>query len=110
MGQETATLERTPASCQLVPFKKAVIVSSVHGAPLLVVSGIAPSTRMDIFLSHREYRDKPDWWGIEVVGALPGGVCLTETRRFEAAIPISHLVGHKGIEVIGADTSVKLTL
>ena len=75
---------------------------------MLIVSGTAPATNMDVFLSHRIYGEKPEWWGIEVVAALPGGVCLTETKHFETAMPVSHVTGLKGIEVIGADGTLKL--
>lgn len=77
---------------------------------MLVVSGTAPSTNVDVFLSHRVYGETPEWWGVEVVGALPGGVCLNETRRFEAAMPVAQISGSKGIEVIGADGTLRLKI
>ena len=108
MGENEAARDKAPASCQLVSFEHAVIRSREAGGPLLVVSGTAPATNMEVFLSHRVYGETPDWWGIEVVGALPGGVCLTETRHFEVAMPLEQLTGRKGIEVIGAGVKLRL--
>lgn len=99
-----------PSSCQLVEFEQAIVTSIEPGGRLLVVRGTAPSARMEILLSHRAYSDTPDWWGIEVVGALPGGVCLTETRRFEVAISLDGIEGQRGIEVIGASTTSRIEL
>lgn len=99
-----------PSSCRLVDFEQAFVASIEPGGRLLIVRGIAPSSRMDIFLSHRLYADTPDWWGIEVVGAQPGGVCLTEALNFEAAIPLENIQGRKGIEVIGANGSTRIEL
>ena len=99
-----------PSSCRLVEFEQAFVTSIEPGGRLLIVRGIAPSSRMEIFLSHRLYAETPDWWGIEVVGALPGGICLTEARNFEAAIPLENIQGRKGIEVIGAHGKTRIEL
>lgn len=99
-----------PSSCRLVEFEHAFVTNNGPAGRVLVVKGTAPSTRMDVFLSHRVYPETPDWWGIEVVGALPGGICLTESREFETAIPLDAIAGRRGIEVIGAGSTVKLEL
>jgi len=112
MGQDAIAENKAPVSCHLVAFEQAVIRTREIGGPLLVVSGTAPHTNMEVFLSHRIYDEgkKPEWWGIEVVGALPGGVCLDETKRFETAMPVSRVSGLRGIEVIGADHTLRLTV
>lgn len=99
-----------PSSCQLVEFEQAFVTSIEPGGRLLVVRGTAPSARMEILLSHRAYSDTPEWWGIEVVSALPGGICLTESRHFEVAISLDGIEGRKGIEVIGASTTSRIEL
>ncbi|MGB5622239.1 MAG: hypothetical protein WBN65_07080 [Gammaproteobacteria bacterium] len=99
-----------PSSCRLVDFEQAFVASIEPGGRLLIVRGTAPSTKMEILLSHRAYADTPDWWGIEVVSALPGGICLTESRQFEVAISLNGIEGRKGIEVIGASTTRRLEL
>jgi len=99
-----------PSSCQLVEFEHAFVTSIEPGGRLLVVRGTAPSARMEILLSHLAYSDTPDWWGIEVISALPGGICLTESRRYEVAIPLDGIEGRKGIEVIGASTTRQIEL
>lgn len=99
-----------PSSCRLVEFEQAFVASIEPAGYLLIVRGVAPSSRMDVFLSHRVYAETPDWWGIEVVGALPGGVCLSETRNYEVAIPLESIQGRRGIEVIGASGSTRIEL
>jgi len=99
-----------PESCRLIAFKEAFVTHLKPGHSLLIVSGVAPTVSTRVFLSHREYRRRPDWWGIEVVGALPGGVCLQDDRQYEACISLAGLIGEMGIEVVGAAGSMKIEL
>lgn len=102
MGQDACADNKAPMSCRLIAFDKAEIEFRNTGA-WLVVSGAAPTTGTEVFLSHRIYEEKPDWVGVEVVGALPGCACVHDDGRFEAFMSVSTVVGKKGIEVIGAN-------
>ena len=47
---------------------------------ILIVSGTKPYINMKVELAPRVYVKQPDYWGIEVVGSLPG-VGLPARRR-----------------------------
>jgi hypothetical protein len=51
------------------------------------------------------YIQQPEYWGIEVVGCLPG-IGLPEAP-YTISIPLDGITGTKGIEVIGATRSEK---
>ena len=110
IARDAFSYPMVPESCRLIAFKEAFVTHLKPGHSLLVVRGVAPTVSTRVFLSHREYRRRPDWWGIEVVGALPGGVCLKDDRHYEACISLAGLIGEMGIEVVGASTSMKLEL
>jgi hypothetical protein len=80
----------------------------IAGTPTLIVTGTAPCINMVVALSPRIYVTCPEWWGIEVVGHLPGGVCLTAIKPFEVCIPLPGIIGSRGIEVIGASNSERI--
>jgi hypothetical protein len=54
------------------------------------------------------YVRQPDYWEIELVGCLRGGICLPVVMPFAEAIPIQGTTGTKGIKVVGATKVVKL--
>ena len=60
---------------------------------------------MQVDLSPLIYIDCPEYWGIEVIGRLPGGVCLTAVKPFTISLPLDggNIIGSLGIEVIGAN-------
>jgi hypothetical protein len=62
---------------------------------------------MKVRLSPRVYIQQPDYWGVEVVGTLPG-VGLPATAPYTVALPLDGIRGKKGVEVIGASTGKKL--
>lgn len=74
----------------------------VNGTYFLTVSGTAPCTNMKVTLSPLIYIRCPGYWGIEVVGHLPEGVCKRGEMRFKVEIPLAGITGSSGIEVIGA--------
>ena len=47
------------------------------------------------------YIQQPDYWGIEVVGCLPGGICLPAIAPYSVDL-LDPPLGRKGIEIIGA--------
>jgi hypothetical protein len=73
------------------------------GVAWLIVTGEAPCANMEVTLQPFLYIQKPDYWSIELVGHVPGGVCLTSTKSYTAARPLRGVTGHHGIDLIGAD-------
>lgn len=77
----------------------------------LWVKGRITETGHDVKLAPRLYRDRPDYWGIEVaVVKLPhpandpgDGDEQEQAFDFERSIPLTGVTGHKGISVIGAN-------
>jgi len=63
---------------------------------------------MQVDLVPLVYIRQPDYWGIEVVGCLPGGIGLPAAASYTAWIKLSGITGTIGIEVFGAMRSEKL--
>jgi hypothetical protein len=107
------TFEAAPAakSTRLISFDRAEVQRcGFVGEPVLVVSGEAPCANMQIALQPLIFIRCPEYWGIEVVGTLPGGVCLTAIKPYKVTIPLTGIIGSKGIEVIGANKTEKIEL
>ena len=51
---------------------------------------------------------EPEYWGIEVVGRLPGGIGLPALTPYDASILLSGITGTKRNEVIGAARSKRM--
>lgn len=99
----------TSSSVRLINFNRAKVVTGiVPGKYILVVSGTAPCLNMVVELSPLVYVQQPDYWGIEVVGSLPGGICLTAVKHYTESLPLDGITGKKGIEVIGANKRQKI--
>ena len=98
-------------SCRRIGFDKAY-VKHVGPAriPTLFVEGEAPCFNMEVRLWPLIYIDCPEYWGIEVVGCLPGGICLTAIKPYHVSIPLAGIIGSRGIEVLGAHQSEKIDL
>lgn len=96
-----------PASVRLIDFKTAKLrpIPIAFGY-LLSVKGTKPCLNMLVELSPLVYVQQPDYWGIEVVGSL-SGACIRATAPYALTEHIVTL-GKKGIEVIGANKSVKI--
>jgi len=92
-----------PQSCRVVDFDKAevVVLESFPPQYLLVVSGTKPYLNMRVDLVPLAYIRQPDYWGIEVVGCLPG-IGLPATAPYAISLPLAGHIGTAGIEVIGA--------
>jgi hypothetical protein len=94
--------------CKVIAFTKSkVIPGFLPKTYFLVVTGTKPCINMEVSLKPRKYVKKPDYWGIEVVGCLPGGICLTMTAPYAVHLGLKGVIGTKGIEVIGANKSKK---
>jgi hypothetical protein len=89
-------------SSKLVDFKEAEIRPGfVNNTYFLVVTGTKPYLNMEVRLIPLVYVQQPDYWGIEVVGTLPG-VGLPAEADYTVSISIDGIRGTKGVEVIGA--------
>jgi hypothetical protein len=104
MSQELLDTTIGSSSTRVIAYEKAEIVPGIaEGTWFLVVSGEAPCVNMKVSLAPRIYVSCPEYWGIEVVGTLPGGFCLTAMRPYSEVIPLGGVTGSKGIEVIGSN-------
>lgn len=90
------------STCRLIDFEKADVVPGfVPQTFFLIVAGIKPWLTMKVELHPLVYIKPPQYWGIEVV-ACQAGVGLPQTAPYHTTLDITHLLGAKGIEVIGA--------
>ena len=95
-------------SVRLIEFDDARVVPGfVTGTWILIVSGTKPYVNMTVELSPRIYIRRPEYWGIEVVGSLPG-FGLPMTAPYSVALPLEGITGTKGVEVIGSKKSQRL--
>ena len=100
----------TSSSVRLINFTRAqVVVGIVPNTYILVVSGTKPYLNMTVELSPLVYVRRPEYWGIEVVGSLPG-IGLPTTAPYTVALPLDGVLGTKGIEVIGASRKKKINV
>ena len=97
----------TAESVKRIAFDEAEVVGGFAGGHFLIVRGEAPCVNMQVGLSPLIYIDCPEYWGIEVIGSLPGGFCLTAMKPFALTIPLAGITGSQGVEVLGADKSEK---
>src|SRR5262245_19280342 len=107
--QDLKQFETMPASttCRLIAFDTVQIVHGVvRRTFFLLVSGVKPRATMQVELRPRIYVVQPEYWGIEVV-ACQTGIGLPHTAPYTVALDITHFLGKKGIEVIGATKSEK---
>jgi hypothetical protein len=99
------------SSTRLIDFEDAEVRPGfVTGTFILVVRGIKPYLNMEVRLTPLVYIRQPEFWGIEVVGSLPGGIGLPTTSPYTASLPLDGILGTRGIEVIGAARSKKIEL
>jgi hypothetical protein len=95
---------QTPAaqSMRLIDFEHAEVRPGfLPETYILIVSGIKPYLNMQVTLSPLVYVRQPEYWGIEVVGSLPG-IGLPTLTPYTVALPLDGIRGSCGIEVIGA--------
>jgi hypothetical protein len=98
----------TSESVRLINFQKATVVAGfVTNSYFLIVRGTKPYLNMTVELSPLVYIRRPTYWGIEVVGSLPG-IGLPATAPYTVSIPLDGILGTKGIEVIGARKRQKI--
>ncbi|MDP8908093.1 MAG: hypothetical protein M3N47_03035 [Chloroflexota bacterium] len=93
-----------PASSRLIDFDRVHVITLESFPPqfVVVVSGTKPFLNMEVSLVPLIFVRQPEYWGIELVGQLPGGVGLPAVASYEVSLPLAGIIGTKGIEVIGA--------
>ncbi|MGH3916485.1 MAG: hypothetical protein ACRDTC_24205 [Pseudonocardiaceae bacterium] len=93
-------------SCRLIDFESVeiLILESFPPQYVLVVTGTKPYSNMKVDLVPLVYIRQPEYWGIEVVGCLPG-FGLPATAPYTISISLNGIIGTEGIEVIGATRS-----
>jgi hypothetical protein len=100
-----------PSSCRLIDFEEAEVRPGiVSGTYILIVRGTKPYLNMEVSLIPLVYIRQPEYWGIEVIGCLPGGIGLPATEPYIAVLPLNGTIGTQGIEVIGATRSEKISV
>lgn len=99
-------------SVRLIDFELAEILTLESFPPqfVLVVTGTKPYLNMDVDLVPLVFIRQPEYWGIEVVGRLPGGIGLPAVAPYTVSIRLSDITGTEGIEVIGATRSEKIKI
>lgn len=109
MAQFNLAEQPAAQSSRLINFEKAEVRPGfVSGTWILIVSGEAPCLNMDVSLIPLIYIRCPEFWGIEVVGTLPQGFCLTAMKPYLVTLPLTGITGSQGIEVIGANRSEQI--
>jgi hypothetical protein len=74
----------------------------------LEVTGTKPYMNMRVELEPLAYVTRPEYWGIQVVGRLRGGIALPTVTPYRASIEVggrAGITGTKGFDVIGATRS-----
>ena len=94
-------------SCRRIDFGKVEIRPGiVNNTWILIVSGTKPWMNMKVDLVPLIYIQQPEYWGIEVVGRLPG-IGLPAEAPYTVSIALDGITGTEGVEVIGATRSEK---
>ena len=90
------------STCRLIDFEKADVVPGFASKTFfLLVAGTKPWATLKVELHPLIYIGKPDYRGIEVV-ACQDGIALPTAAPYHVALDITHLLGARGIEVVGA--------
>ncbi len=98
-------------SCRLIDFEKVEVRPGIIPETwFLTVIGTKACSNMRVELIPLVYVKCPEYWGIEVVGCLPQGICLTAVAPYEVTIPLAGITGSEGIEVIGANKREELVV
>ncbi|MDI6104102.1 hypothetical protein QLQ12_36475 [Actinoplanes sp. NEAU-A12] len=108
------TAENLPPaqSCRVIDFERADVVSLMiypPPPPMLVVAGQKPFANMQVSLNPLRYAQKPEYWGIEVVGCMPpsGQPAIVP---YVVELSLAGYIGTCGIEVIGASHTKRIEL
>lgn len=109
MSNYDLSQQPAPSSCRIIDFDKAQVVPGiVNNTWILVVRGQKPCINMEVMLLPVYYIKCPEYWRWEVIGCLPGGICLPAIDNYTASHELGSAIGSEGIEVVGANQSVKI--
>ena len=109
-AEHLQALEKLPQSvtCRRIAFDHAQVVPGfVKDTYFLIVSGKKPWVSMRVELVPLIYVDRPDYWGIEVVGCQ-SGMGLPVEVPYTVHLEVTQVLGKSGIEVLGAARSEKI--
>ncbi|TCK20608.1 hypothetical protein [Pseudonocardia endophytica] len=108
---ETFAQQPPASSSRLVDFNGAVIITLRSFPPQFVlrVDGTVPYESVQVELVPLVYVQRPDYWGIEVVGTMRGP-CVAGTTPYLATLPLARTTGTLGIDVIGATRTERIDL
>lgn len=97
-------------SVRLVDFERVEILTLESFPPqfVLSVTGTKPYSNMEVELIPLVFVRQPEYWGIEVVGRLRGGIGLPVLAPYAVSLPLTGITGTEGVEVIGANRSEKI--
>ena len=102
-GMKGIGLENDLHLSRLINFTKAEVRPGfLPRTYFLIVSGTKPNLNMDVRLRPLIYIQKPDYWGIEVIGT-PSGLGIPITAPYHVFKSLEGVIGKRGIEVIGAN-------
>ena len=107
---KTAVYLKTPtaSSVRLINFTRAEVRPGfLPNTWILIVSGTKPYANMTVELRPLIYVRRPEFWGIEVTGTLPG-IGIPMVAPYTVSLPLDGILGTKGIEVIGATRRKKI--
>ena len=95
-----------------IDFERAEIrtLESFPPQHILVVRGLKPFLNMEVDLEPVVYIRQPEYWEIEVLGRLRGPIGLTAVEPYTVTLPLAGVTGTRGVEVMGANKSMRLDL
>jgi hypothetical protein len=99
-------------SCRIIDFERADVVSLMiypPPPPMLVVAGQKPFANMQVSLNPLRYAQKPEYWGIEVVGCMPP-IGQPAIIPYVVELNLTGYIGTQGIEVIGASHTERIEI
>ncbi|HEU0013614.1 MAG TPA: hypothetical protein VFQ45_08005 [Longimicrobium sp.] len=102
MSQQSHASARAEPACRTIEFDDAEVIR-VGRDYFLIVRGTKPCANMRVSLTPLVYIQCPEYWGIEVIGCVPNGICIEATAPYVEAMWLTGVIGSRGIEVIGAN-------
>jgi hypothetical protein len=99
--------DRLPVAqtCRRIDFDWVSIEAATRDHSAVVsVGGIKHWLNLTIMLVPRCYQTRPEYWSIEVVGALPG-YGVSAFVDYNVILALDGICGSRGIEIVGATKS-----
>jgi hypothetical protein len=115
---ELATMDSNDAAAEpvkrLIDFDRADVITPMiyPPRPRLVVSGTLPHP-MEVSLVPLTYVSRPQWWGIQVVGATgpePSAMPAITSIPYQVELDLEGITGTEGVEVIGASRTERIAV